>query len=157
LVFSRAGGVVSKLFAGREANREDRSRSGARGGSLVASGPEDVRPTRGAPVPSRAALVFVWMIAFMGLGAGAALSFESLCARLTQKPVPGRELAPLGPPEASTDSLALRSAEQRMEQGDWRGAVRLIDTISPEEPSYPLARELRAQAERRLGSGEAAE
>ena len=124
--------------------------------------PEGVEgdPQRGsAPLSfrrwSRGALVAGLTIATAAFGAGAALSFETLCVSLTARPVPRGDFPPLAnPPEPSRDSVALRSAEQLMGRGNWKGAVLIIDTISPEEPAYPLARELRAEAER-LGAGEA--
>jgi hypothetical protein len=128
---------------------------------IVGLGPTPELHKDGATAPPpfrrwfRFALVAGWAVATVAMGAGAALSFESLCVTLTERPTPRGDLAPIpNPLEPSRDSLALRAASQLMGRGDWDGAVRVIDTISPEEPSYPLARQLRAQAERRLVAGE---
>ena len=99
---------------------------------------------------SRSALVLAWTVLIAAFGGGAALSFDSLLVSLTERPAPRPAseppLALFAPP--ARDTRAIESAEGLIAQGDWKGALRVIDTIPATDPAYPRARELRAEAER---------
>jgi hypothetical protein len=112
--------------------------------------------SRRAHFPSpRGALVVAWTLAFAGLGTGVALSFERLFVSLTEAPSPSwQETMPSLSTAARSEDAALHSARRLMAEGDFAAALRILDSISPDEPSYPLARELRAQAEVALRGAE---
>lgn len=95
--------------------------------------------------------MLAWTVSVGMLGTGVVLSFEGLVSGLTRAPSPSaQQAAVLIPPGTRPDEVALGQAQRLMGQGDLSGALRVLDTISPEDPSYPLSQELRAQAERGL-------
>ena len=100
---------------------------------------------------SRRALVLLFTLTFVGLGAGAALSFNKLVLSLTETPAPSSQA--FMPAGLEGGELVLDSARRLMRAQDFQGALRLLDTIPPSELAYPMARDLRAQAEAALAEG----
>jgi hypothetical protein len=123
----------------------------------VSSGPAAAWPATSIPPPptgvawSRRALVGAWALSFACLGGGMALSWERLVGNLVKAPVPS---SPVGPATATEpvfpSERAVEEAQRLMKQGDPAAALKALDGIRPEEPSYPFARELRGQAETAL-------
>jgi hypothetical protein len=90
---------------------------------------------------------------FAFLGMAVASTWDGFLARLVRAPSAEetelRAVVPVGVP-ASGDT-ALAEARRRLEAGDAAGALAALDGVSPEQPAYPLARQLRRQAEQAAG------
>lgn len=129
----------------------------ARGGRLEAPAAAEDSAVDPAPVPasrsgwSRRLLVGVWAAVFALMAAGVGSSWERLVGSLVQPPSPSSRLAPAGHlPAPTAGERAVAEARRLLEQGDAGGALRTLDRISPEEPAYPFARQLRGQVEQAL-------
>lgn len=87
-------------------------------------------------------------VAFVALAVGLAFSWERLVGGLVQNPSPSSvSLPPVpGVPPPAAGEAALARARDLMQRGDPVGALAALDRVSPEEPTYPLARRLRAEA-----------
>lgn len=119
---------------------------------------ESAEPTDwGRPAWSRLAFTVAWMAAFGGLAAGVVSSWESLLSRLTRAPLPRSDATPpsIHLPPPSKGERAVADARRLMEQGNAAGALAALDQVSPEEPVYPLARQLRSELESALRAGRA--
>jgi hypothetical protein len=109
-----------------------------------------------APSPwARRAVVAAWMLVFGLLATGAASSWDRLLDRLGRAPSPSAPPAPAAPTLAAVTpgERAVADARRLLESGDTVAAFAILDRISPDEPAYPFARELRRQAETVLRSG----
>jgi FimV-like protein len=109
--------------------------------------PED-RPHRlRSPLP-RQVFVAVWTLVIVTATVGLAFSWEQLVGSLVRNPAPtSSSLAPSGRlPRPRAGDEALAEARRLLERGDPATALEILDGVSPEEPAYPLARELRRQA-----------
>jgi len=78
-----------------------------------------------------------------------------LLDRLTRAPSPSSRPAPPASSLAAPThgERAVADARRLLDQGEAATALALLDRISPDEPAYPFARELRRQAEAALRSG----
>jgi hypothetical protein len=89
------------------------------------------------------------------LATGVASSWDRLLDRLGRAPSPSSQPAPpatsLAAPTPSERAVA--DARRLLDQGETAAALTVLDRISPDEPAYPFARELRRQAEAALLSG----
>jgi len=111
---------------------------------------------RASPSPwSRRAMVAGWMVVFGLLATGVASSWDRLLDRLGRAPSPSARPAPTVPTLAAMTpgERAVADARRLLEQGETAAALAILDRISPDEPAYPFARELRRQAETVLRSG----
>ena len=104
---------------------------------------------------SRRAVVAAWVVAFALIATGVASSWDRLLDQLGRAPSPSARPAPA---PASLVALApgeraVADARRLLEQGDTAAALAILDGISPDQPAYPFARELRRQAEAALRSG----
>lgn len=99
----------------------------------------------------RSAFALACALAFIGLGAGVGLFWEAAMVRLAAAPVP--RAAVLVTPTAGATVLSdgtLTHARRLLDEGDPAGALAVLDRVTPAEPAYPFARQLRMQAERSL-------
>jgi hypothetical protein len=87
-------------------------------------------------------------VAFVALAVGLAFSWERLVGGLVQNPSPSSvSLPPVpGVPAPAAGEAALARARDLMQRGDPFGALAVLDRVPPDEPTYPLARRLRAEA-----------
>lgn len=106
--------------------------------------------------PWRRALTAAWAVAFVLLSGAVVSGWERHVARLTRTPLPDPGSAPPATHYAAPGpgEQALASARAHIERGDPRGALLALARVAPEDPAYPLAQQLRAQADRAL-AGEA--
>jgi len=113
----------------------------------VSLAPPTVQEAMRAPW-SRRALVMFWAVGFALLGAGVAPSWERFVGNLARTPLPTSDATPpstsVAPPSASEGLLA--EARTLLERGDASGALRALEGVSPEDPAYPLARQLKERA-----------
>jgi FimV-like protein len=126
-----------------------------RAGRIDAAAPRqwtDLAPEEGpyrlrSPLP-RQVFVAVWTLAIVTATVGLAFSWEQLVGSLVRNPAPtSSSLAPSGRlPRPRAGDEALAEARRLLERGDPATALEILDAVSPEEPAYPLARELRRQA-----------
>jgi tetratricopeptide (TPR) repeat protein len=137
----------------------DRLETAARPGIVLDSG--DTGSFASSPVlaphplqrrPWRRAVTAAWALAFALLAAVAVSGWESHVARLTGTPLPGSRLAPPAThyTAPSQGERALADARAHIDRGDARQALIALDRVRPEDPAYPLAQQLRAQADRTL-------
>jgi hypothetical protein len=123
-------------------------------GLPVASGPfapltggdAPVRQRRPTPV-SRQALVAVWTAIFVTLAVGLAFSWDRLVDDLVSAPAPASTA--LAPPATEPDippgEIAVSRAREMVARGDLMTALAILDEVSPSDPEYPFARQLRGQ------------
>ena len=103
------------------------------------------------PGRSRMLLGAVCAALFIVLGAAVAGNWKGLMRRLAQAPVPHEtSLAFAAPPGPRADDQTIATARRLLDDGDPARAVVLLDSVHPQQPSYPLARQIRGQAERAL-------
>jgi hypothetical protein len=103
---------------------------------------------------SRIALVAAWTVAialFLGV---VATSWDEILGRLAQAPWPTSEPAPpvTSLPIESPGEAALVEARRLLLAGQAQRALRALDRIPAQDPNYPYARRLRAEAESALAS-----
>ena len=120
---------------------------------------EDVAVAAASPSPraarpsarSRMVLGSACAVVFVTLGAAVAANWDGLLRRLAQAPVPRDSTVAVSTrPASRVEDRTIADARRLLEQGDAARAVALLDSVSPEQPSYPFARQLRGQAERAL-------
>jgi hypothetical protein len=109
-------------------------------------------PAAGAPSGrSRMILGAVCAALFVFLGAAVALNWNGLMRRLAQAPMPQEASSGFAPqPGPYADDQTIAAARRLLEDGEPARAVALLDSVRPQQPSYPFARQLRGQAERAL-------
>jgi len=91
---------------------------------------------------------------FLALGAVVFSNWDGLIHRLARTPVPREAgVAFSSLPAARLEDQTIAAARRHLDAGDPAGAVALLDSVSPEQPAYPFARQLRVQAERALREG----
>ena len=108
-----------------------------------------------SPAWSRRAVIGGWVVVFALLATGVASSWDRLLDRLGRAPSPTSQSAP---PATSLTAptpgeRAVADARRLLDQGETAAALSILDRISPDEPAYPFARELRRQAQTALLSG----
>jgi hypothetical protein len=108
-----------------------------------------------SPAWSRRVVVGGWVLLFGLLATGVASSWDRLLDRLGRAPLPNSQPAPPTTSLASPSpgERAVADARRLLDQGETAAALTVLDRISPDEPAYPFARELRRQAEASLLSG----
>ena len=119
-------------------------------GTLPVGRPSVVRATR--PRRWRRALGAAWMLAFAVLAAAAVSGWESHVARLTGAPLPNAHQPPPSThyPAPTAGERAVAEARAHIQHGDPRGALAALEAVRPEDPAYPFAAQIRAQADREL-------
>jgi hypothetical protein len=110
-------------------------------------------PRRRRSPLSRHAFIAGCTIAFVGLAVGLAFSWERIVSGLVKNPAPSRSLPPpsTGVPEPAAGDAALVRARELIRQGDPARALAALDAVSPDDPAYPMARRLRAEALAAMG------
>lgn len=100
----------------------------------------------------RRALGAAWMLAFALLATAAVSGWESHVARLTGAPLPAVHQAPPSThyPAPTTGERAVAEARAHIRRGDPQGALAVLAAVRPEDPAYPFAVQIRAQADREL-------
>lgn len=103
---------------------------------------------------SRAVLGSACAVAFAALGLAVASNWDGLMRSLTRAPVPrdpGVAISSL--PAARAEDQTIATARRLIDAGDPARAVALLDSVSPDQPAYPFARQLRGHAERAMRQG----
>ena len=107
------------------------------------------------PAWSRRVVIGGWVVVFGLLATGVASSWDRLLDRLGRAPSPSS--LPAAPPTSlaapTLGEQAVADARHLLDQGETAAALAVLDRVSPDEPAYPFARELRRQAEAVLRSG----
>jgi hypothetical protein len=123
-------------------------------GPWTSAGEVEEGEAAASPAWSRRAVIGGWVVVFGLLATGVASSWDRLLDRLDRAP------SPSSPPSASAmlaaptpGEQAVADARRLLDQGETAAALSILDRISPDEPAYPFARELRRQAETALLSG----
>jgi hypothetical protein len=94
------------------------------------------------------------MLAFLVVAGSVAVNWSRLLGWLERSPEPlSRAVKAQGPSTATSGERAVADARRLLEQGDAAGALAALDRVSPQEPAYPFARQLRHQAESALLAG----
>jgi hypothetical protein len=108
-----------------------------------------------SPAWSRRAMIGGWVVVFGLLATGVASSWDRLLDRLGRAPSPTSQSAPPATSLAAPTpgERAVADARRLLDQGETAAALSILDRISPDEPAYPFARELRRQAQNALLSG----
>jgi hypothetical protein len=116
--------------------------------------PESGETVKSGPSAWRFTLAASWTVVLAGLTVTIVSGWDRLVSRLTAAPSPRHELP------VSTDGFpgskgerAIAEARHRLEAGDPAGAVAALAQVTPEEPLYPLAVQLRHQVESSLEAG----
>jgi len=99
---------------------------------------------------SRMLLGAACAVLFVLLGAAVAGNWSGLMRKLAQAPVPHETSLTLPPMAPPAEDETIVAARQLLDKGDPARAVALLDSVRPQQPSYPFARQLRGQAERAL-------
>jgi hypothetical protein len=103
---------------------------------------------------SRAAFIGMWVGVFTVMGVGVAFTWPGLLARLTQAPSPHtRPVPPAEPAAPGAGERTVARARRLLESGEPAAALIALDTVAPQDPAYPFARQLRAHAERAARGG----
>ena len=116
--------------------------------------PETPAPARRISSRSRAVLGSACAMAFVALGLAVASNWNGLMRHLTRVPVPresGVALSSL--PAARAEDQTIAAARRLLDAGEPARAVALLDSVSPDQPAYPFARQLRGHAERAMRQG----
>jgi hypothetical protein len=123
-------------------------------GPGTSAGVAEEAASAASPAWSRRAVVGGWVLLFGLLATGVASSWDRLLDRLGRAPSPSSQPAPPTSVAAPTPGeRAVADARRLLDQGETAAALTVLDRISPDEPAYPFARELRRQAEAALLSG----
>jgi hypothetical protein len=124
-------------------------RSGRLESALSASEGPAAAPARAASsgTHSRRAFAVVCVTSFACLAAGVSSTWERLVDGLARTPSPASEVGPsstfLAAPTGG--ERAISDARRLIERGDNAGALSVLDRVTPDEPAYPFARQLREQ------------
>lgn len=97
---------------------------------------------------ARPALIAVWAAAFASMAVGVGWSWDRLLVSLAQTPSPTSRPGPptTQVPVPPAGDRALAEARELLDRGDAAGALAALDRVSPQEPAYPFARQLRTHA-----------
>jgi tetratricopeptide (TPR) repeat protein len=100
----------------------------------------------------RQVVVGAWTVVFVTAAVGLAFSWEQFVGSLVRNPTPTTTSLPrsAGEPRRAPGDESLALARRLMERGDPAAALHVLDGVSPVEPAYPFARELREQAVRAM-------
>jgi hypothetical protein len=113
---------------------------------------EDVPPPTTPPASRRTwvrpALIAAWAAAFASLAVGVGSTWDRLLVSLARTPSPTSRPAPPATqvPVPLAGDRALAEARELLDRGDAKGALAALDRVSPQEPAYPFARQLRTHA-----------
>jgi hypothetical protein len=125
------------------------TRAGSLHGLALTEEPQPKAP----PAPSRQtwvrpALIAAWAAAFASLAVGLESRWDRLLVSLARTPSPTSRLGPptTQVPVAPAGDRALAEARELLDRGDAAGALAALDRVSPQEPAYPFARQLRTHA-----------
>jgi hypothetical protein len=119
---------------------------------------EDVSSPTPPPASRRAwvrpALIAAWAAAFASLAVGVGSSWDRLLVSLARTPSPTSRPGPptTQVPVPLAGDRALAEARELLDRGDAKGALAALDRVSPQEPAYPFARQLRTHAAAVLGA-----
>jgi len=149
-----AGGDRDRALALLERLDSREGRLGDLGRSLPADEPRRAEPGPGHSW-SRSAFVGTCVCAFAVLGATVASSWGAWMAGLARTPAPRSAALP---PAVSRSAPAggehtVARARRLMEEGDTTGAIAVLDAVPLQDPAYPFARQLRAQAIKASAAG----
>lgn len=108
-------------------------------------------PARSTSSRSRTILGLACGALFLLLGVAVAANWGTLIRRLEQAPQPQAAITLSADPHLRLEDQTIAAARRHLEDGDPARAVALLDSVHPQQPSYPFARQLRGQAERALG------
>lgn len=121
------------------------------GGTRFASPPDLDGPAAEAAVPAagrstsaRTVFTAVSLSLFVAIGTALAASWDGLIQRLGRAPSPQRATSAASVGVGSEDDVIGR-ARRLAASGRAGEALALLGSVAPEHPSYPLARQLRAQ------------
>jgi FimV-like protein len=124
-----------------------------RAGSLRGLHRAETAPANAPPAGSRRpwvrhALIAAWAAAFASMAVGLGSSWNSLLVSLARTPSPTSQPGPptTQVPVPPAGERALAEARELLDRGDAAGALAALDRVSPQEPAYPFARQLRTQA-----------
>jgi hypothetical protein len=95
---------------------------------------------------SRAVFAIACTAVFAALTGGIAASWDGLLDRLSRAPAPRSGPGPTVAGETGASNVVGR-ARRLLAAGHAPAAIALLDSVSPADPAWPLARQLRAQAE----------
>jgi len=114
-------------------------------------GPVTAPPAGSISGRSRTLLGAVCAALFLLLAAGVAATWDGLMRRLVQAPMPqDTSVAFSAQPGPRAEDQTIAAARRLLEEGDPARAKALLDSVHPQQPTYPFARQLRGQAERAL-------
>jgi len=96
----------------------------------------------------RHALIAAWAAAFASMAVGLGARWDNLLVSLARTPSPTSRPGPptTQVPVPPAGDRALAEARELLDRGDAAGALAALDRVSPQEPAYPFARQLRTQA-----------
>lgn len=124
-----------------------------RAGSLEGLEHDVEARARTAPPPprrawARPALIAAWAMAFASLAVGVGSGWDRLLLSLSRTPSPTSRPGPptTQVPEPPAGERALSEARELLDRGDAAAALATLDRVSPQEPAYPFARQLRTHA-----------
>jgi hypothetical protein len=124
-----------------------------RAGSLHGLEHDEESAVKTPPAPARrawarAALIGGWAMAFAALAVGVGSRWDRLLVSLSRTPSPTSRAGPptTQVPVPAAGERALAEARELLDRGDAAGALATLDRVSPQEPAYPFARQLRTHA-----------
>jgi hypothetical protein len=113
---------------------------------------EEVPAGMPPPAPRRAwvrpALIAAWAMGFASMAVGVGSRWDRLLVSLSRTPSPTSRAGPptTQVPVPAAGERALAEARELLDRGDPAGALAALDRVSPQEPAYPFARQLRTHA-----------
>jgi thioredoxin-like negative regulator of GroEL len=148
----------------RDAARALRDRIASPRGELRPGAPADDSPAPAARRPARRrqlrprlrrAVAMGLSLLFVAVAGGTLARWDSLLTALTARPTPralSAEPRPAYPPPTAGEQ-ALALAARRLEAGDPDGALQALASVSPEDPAFPFASQMRSRADRARREG----
>jgi hypothetical protein len=129
-------------------DRLDTRAGSLHGLGLPEEGPPSVPPAPPRRTWVRPALIAAWAAAFASLAVGLESSWDRLLVSLERTPSPTSRPGPptTQVPVPTAGDRALAEARALLDRGDAAGALAALDRVSPQEPAYPFARQLRTHA-----------